>query len=131
MQKIGFYAMYELPVVKWCLKGYIDIYLRLKSASLESDYDQAPTCCESTGFPSSIDYFIVPWRSDDIRLHDLSPCSVLGPCWFLCVSGISFTTRWVRGRGRKEISALTASPGLSTSSRWRFPGIKKNALFRR
>lgn len=29
MQKIGFYAMYELPVVNWCLKGYIDIYLRL------------------------------------------------------------------------------------------------------
>lgn len=131
MQKNRFLRHVWITSCKLMFKRLYWYLSPLKSASLESDYDQAPTCCESTGFPSSIDYFIVPWRSDDIRLHDLSPCSVLGPCWFLCVSGISFTTRWVRGRGRREISALTASPGLSTSSRWRFPGIRKNALFRR
>lgn len=74
----------------------------LKSASLESDYDQAPTCCESTGFPSSIDYFIVPWRSADIQLHDYHHVQCSGLAGF-CVSleSLSPHAECVGGGGRR------------------------------
>lgn len=74
----------------------------LKSASLESDYDQAPTCCESTGFSSSIDYFIVPWRSDDIRhmiYHHVQCSGLAGFC--VSLESLSPHAECVGGGGRR------------------------------